>query len=43
MNAVNLSLDKGGKREVVESVGEIVPYTVIAVLFADLVIEAIDC
>lgn len=43
MYTVDFSLDKSCKGEVVKSVGEVVPDTVIAVFLANFIIETIDC
>ena len=43
VDTVYLSLNNSCKRKVVESIGEIVPDVVVAVLLGNLIVESIDC
>ena len=42
VKAENLVVDEGGKRKVVEKVGEVLPNILIAILSQALIVEAID-
>ena len=42
MEAEDLVVDEGGKRKVVEEIGEVFPYVGVAVLPETLVVEAVD-
>ena len=43
MNAKDLSLNDSCKRKVVKSISEIVPYIMVAILFGNFVVEAVNC
>ena len=43
MYTINFSLYKSSQGKVVKSVSEVIPDTVVAILFADFIIETINC